>query len=72
MLQQKKGLKWDSFVEKLIMKFGWRSPKSPSVRHYAKRFIKEQIFESAIREQDETNAMIDAATEAARQEVKNV
>jgi integrase len=72
MLQQKKGLKWDSFVEKLIMKFGWRSPKSPSVRHYAKRFIKEQMFESAIREQDETNAMIDAATEAARQEVKNV
>lgn len=71
MLQRKEGLEWDNFVEKLIMKFGWKSPKSPSVRHYAKRFIKEAIFESAIREQDETNTLIDEATEAARQEVKN-
>jgi integrase len=71
MLQKKKGLEWDSFVERLIMKFGWKSPKSPSVRHYAKRFIKEAMFESSIREQDETNALIDEATEAARQEVTN-
>lgn len=71
MLQRKKGLEWDSFVEKLIMKFGWKSPNSPSVRHYAKRFIKEEMFESALREQDQINALIDEGTESARQEVKN-
>jgi integrase len=54
-IQKKQGRKWDEFVEQLILKFGWSSEKSPSVRHYAKQFIKDQMFEAAIREQDELN-----------------
>lgn len=61
MSQKKLGRKWDEFVEQLILKFGWASEKSPSVRHYAKQFIKDQMFETAIREQDELNIEIEKA-----------
>lgn len=64
--QKRQGREWDEFVEALILKFGWNSPDSPMVRHYAKRFIKEQMFESAIREQDEINHVMKAASDAAR------
>lgn len=69
LLQKKHGKKWDEFVEQLILKFGWASVSSPSVRLYAKRFIKDELFEASIREQDSLNIEIEAASNAARMEL---
>jgi len=69
--QKKQGRKWDEFVEQLCLKFGWSSPESPSVRHYAKRYLKEDMFESTIREQDQINADMEAAVAAVNQETSN-
>jgi integrase len=72
--QKKQGRKWDEFVEQLCLKFGWSGPESPTVRHYAKRFLKEEMFESVIREQDQINAEMEAAVAAvaaANQEREN-
>lgn len=69
--QKKQGRKWDEFVEQLCLKFGWSSPESPSVRHYARRYLKDEMFELTIREQDKINAEMEAAVAAASQEIVN-
>jgi site-specific recombinase XerD len=69
--QKKQGRKWDEFVDQLCLKFGWSSPQSPTVRHYAKRYLKDKMFESTIREQDQINAEMEAGVAAAIQETKN-
>ena len=69
--QKKQGRKWDEFVEQLILKFGWRSEKSPSVRHYARQFIKDEMFESVIREQDRINTEMKTLAETAMLELKD-
>ena len=69
--QKKQGRLWNEFVEQLCLKFGWSSPKSPSVRHYAKLYLKEEMFESTIREQDQINAEMMAAVAAASLEIEN-
>ncbi|EIM1710730.1 hypothetical protein JFQ88_004639 [Aeromonas dhakensis] len=50
---KKKGKEWKDFVELLLLQFGWASEKSPTVRLYARKFIKEELFERQIKQQDE-------------------
>lgn len=50
---KKEGKEWKDFVELLLLKFGWASEKSPTVRLYARKFIKEDLFERQIKQQDE-------------------
>jgi len=69
--QKKQGRKWDEFVEQLCMKFGWSTPESPSVRHYAKRYLKDEMFKSTIQEQDQINAEMEAAMDALNAEANN-
>lgn len=66
--QKKQGRKWDEFVDQLCLKFGWSNPESPSVRHYAKRYRKEEMFEAAINEQDQMSAEIEEAVETVKLE----
>ncbi|MDO9478418.1 MAG: site-specific integrase [Pseudohongiella sp.] len=67
--QKKLGLKWGDFVEQLILKFGWANENSPSVRHYAKQFLKDQMFETAAREQSILMEQMDLALEAIQREI---
>jgi len=67
--QRKLGRKWDEFVEQLCLKFGWSSPESPTVRHYAKRYLKEEMFEFAIRQQDQLSADVADALETVQKEM---
>lgn len=69
--KKKQGYKWGDFVAQLCLKFGWSSPKSPVVRHYANRYVKEEMFESTIREQDQINAEMEAAVAAVNLEREN-
>ncbi|OEC57988.1 hypothetical protein A9G49_04915 [Aeromonas sp. ANP5] len=50
---KKEGKEWKDFVELLLLQFGWASEKSPIVRLYARKFIKEELFERQIKQQDE-------------------
>ncbi|WP_321150688.1 site-specific integrase [Aeromonas jandaei] len=50
---KKKGKEWKDFVELLLLQFGWTSENSPTVRLYARKFIKEELFERQIKQQDE-------------------
>ncbi|TNI82835.1 site-specific integrase [Aeromonas veronii] len=50
---KKKGKEWKDFVELLLLQFGWASENSPTVRLYARKFIKEELFERQIKQQDE-------------------
>ena len=50
---KKEGKKWGDFVELLLLKFGWASEKSTTVRLYARKFIQEELFERQIEHQDE-------------------
>ena len=69
--QKKAGRKWVDFVGQLCEKFGWSSPDSPSVRHYAKRFIREEMFASSIGEQDKLDVEVLAGIEAAKKDRGN-
>lgn len=69
--QKKQGRNWDEFVEQLCLKFGWSGPQSPTVRHYARRYLKEAMFEATIREQDQIDLEMAAAVVAVNQEREN-
>lgn len=62
-IKKQEGKEWPEIVETLIMKFGWVSENSPSVRLYARRYVKDKMFEASIQEQDEiTDIMTEAAS----------
>lgn len=67
--EKKKGREWNEFVEELCLKFGWSGPESPTVRHYAKRYLKEKMFESAIKQQDQMSADVEEAVEQVKKEI---
>jgi len=69
--QKKAGRKWDEFVEQLCEKFGWSRSDSRSVNHYAKRFIREEMFANSIREQDQLDVEVLASIEAAEKDRDN-
>ena len=69
--QKKQGRNWDEFVEQLCLKCGWSGPQSPTVRHYARRYLKEAMFEATIREQDQIDLEMAAAVVAVNQEREN-
>jgi integrase len=67
--QKKQGKDWSDFVEQLCLKFGWSSSKSPTVRHYARRYLKDEMFEAQIRAQDKLSDDMHAAVAAFEKEI---
>ncbi|WP_300493149.1 site-specific integrase [uncultured Methylophaga sp.] len=61
---KKLGKEWGDFVELLLLKFGWTSEKSRSVRLYARQFVKEELFERQLEYQNEIEKEIRDALEA--------
>lgn len=60
--QKKMGRKWENFVETLILKFGWKNADSPSVRLYAKKYLRDELFSKDLQQQDQIGLGINLAS----------